>query len=278
METKAGTVICTAIIAGKSNDEIHELLKVSHPNSKAAKSRRSCREQVAWYRSKLKKGEYVLSAGGDYVRRDEPSQEDRELQSAGIASVAPAPLPQGVRSSTFRPDSMSLKSVFYQQLVEHAFIAEVLQEAWFGYGCVVEVLRAEVDSSGYDVVFECDEVLRYVQLNTSKHDGKRQSVNVNTALAKKSGGCIVWLLREEDPATRRIRLDYLFFGGSAGERLPALDGFKVGKHSKGDSTGKKNERPSIRLVPKSRFTRVKGVQELIELLFGLSGARRLFNG
>ena len=169
-----------------------------------------------------------------------------------------------------RTDATSLKSTFYQQLVEHFFIAEVLQEAWFGYRRIVEVLRAEIDSSGYDVVFECDGILRYVQLKTSKYDGKRRSVNVNTALAQKPGGCVLWRLREEDPQTRRIKISYLFFGGAPGAKLPALDGFEVGKHSKGDSTGKKNERPSIRLVPKTKFKRIGTTRELVKKLFGLS--------
>jgi hypothetical protein len=271
MEKKAGTVICTAIIAGKSDDEIQERLRISHPDGRAAKSRKSCREQVAWYRSKLRTGHIVLSPDGRFVRRGE------QVSQNALAVLVEAPAVRtvlencGKQADSLQADSTSLKSTFYQQLVEHAFIAEVLQETWFGYGRVVEVLRAEVDSFGYDLVFECEGILRYVQLKTSKLDGRRQSVNVNTALAKKPGGCVIWLLREEDPSTRRIRLSYLLFGGPAGERLPALDGFKVGKHSKGDSTGKKNDRPSIRLVPKSRFTRMKNIRNLVETLFGLSG-------
>ncbi len=33
----------------------------------------------------------------------------------------------------------SLMSSFYEQLVEHVFISEVLQEAWYGFGLAVEV-------------------------------------------------------------------------------------------------------------------------------------------
>ena len=56
------------------------------------------------------------------------------------------------------------KSSFYEQLVEHVFISEVLQEVWFHFGLTVEVLRSEVDASGYDVVFECNKKVRHVQL------------------------------------------------------------------------------------------------------------------
>lgn len=39
-----------------------------------------------------------------------------------------------------------------EALIEHVFIAEVLQESWFGREQSVEVLRSEVDAGGYDVV------------------------------------------------------------------------------------------------------------------------------
>ena len=162
-----------------------------------------------------------------------------------------------------------LKSSFYEQLVEHAFISEVLQEVWFGFGETVEVLRSEVDRSGYDVVFECNGVMRHVQLKTSKSDARRQTQNVNIALAEKPSGCIVWLIRHECQATRRVRLSYLFFGAPPNQPLPSLDGFRIGRHTKGDATGKKSERPAIRLVPKSRFVRIESTRELVQELFGL---------
>lgn len=76
-------------------------------------------------------------------------------------------------ANTFHED-MYLKSSFYEQLVEHVFISEVLQEVWFRFGKVAEVLRAEVDASGYDIVLECNNVLRHVQLKTSKDGVKAE--------------------------------------------------------------------------------------------------------
>jgi hypothetical protein len=269
---KAGQVICRAIVDGKSYKDIHELLQASHPTGKAALNLKSCKEQVAWYRTQLKKGHFFVSPSGQVLdlRREKNRAHPRYLKdNLGDAAEGPEQRrdkPKDVGA----PDATYLKSTFYQQLVEHVFIAEVLQEAWFGFDQVVEVLRAEVDASGYDVVFECGGVLRHIQLKTSKRDGKRKSVNVNIALANKPGGCVVWLLREDDRTTRRVGLAYLFFGGMPGEKLPALDGFGVGKHSKGDSTGKKSKRPAIRLIPKTKFTKVESVRELVEKLFGLT--------
>ena len=113
-----------------------------------------------------------------------------------------------------------LKSNFYEQLVEHAFISELLQEAWFRYGKTVEVLRSEIDSSGYDLLLECNGVIRYVQFKNSIAGSKTAYQKINIALAEKPSGCVVWLMREEDEDTCRVKLRYLFFGNPPGEPLP----------------------------------------------------------
>ena len=87
-------------------------------------------------------------------------------------------------------DDMYLKSSFYEQLVEHVFLSEVLQEVWYRFGKTVEVLRSEVDASGYDVMFDCNGILRHVQLKTSKIDGKTARQKVNLALAEKPSGSV----------------------------------------------------------------------------------------
>lgn len=160
-----------------------------------------------------------------------------------------------------------LKSMFYAQLVEHVFVSEVLQEVWYVFGQTVEVLRSEVDSSGYDVVFECNGIVRHVQLKTSKADAKASSQKVNVALAIKPSGCIVWIVRHEDQS--RIKLSYRFFGGDAGQPLPSLKEFEVAKHSKGNAKGEKTERPAIRVVPKNQFVVIATTRELVGKLFGL---------
>jgi hypothetical protein len=166
-------------------------------------------------------------------------------------------------------DDAYLKSMFYEQLVEHVFVSEVLQEIWYYFGETVEVLRSEVDSSGYDVVFDCNGILRHVQLKTSKPDAKTSGQKVNVALASKPGGCIVWLVRHEDRQSCRMRLSYLFFGGEPGQPLPSLEGLKVAKHTKANAEGVKTERSAVRVVPKSRFVPISSTRELVGRLFGL---------
>jgi hypothetical protein len=165
-------------------------------------------------------------------------------------------------------DDAYLLSSFFEQLVEHAFVSEVLQEVYYGRGQVVEVLRSEVDSYGYDLILECNGVMRHVQLKTSRPDGRASGQKVHTKLGEKPGGCVVWVIRHECPETRRVRLSYRFFGGVAGEPLPDLSGFKVAKHNKGNASGVKKERPAIRVIPKSRFRLIDTTAELVSVLFG----------
>jgi len=163
-----------------------------------------------------------------------------------------------------------LKSSFYEQLVEHVFIAEILQEVWYRHRKTVEVLRSEVDASGFDLVLECQNILRHVQLKTSGINSKTTNQKVNIALSHKPSGCVVWLERVEDSATHRMQLQYLFFGDAPGKPLPALDGFQVGKHTKASKTGIKAERPFIRVIPKRHFEPLPSITDLVQKLFGLA--------
>ena len=165
---------------------------------------------------------------------------------------------------------MYIYSNFYEQLVEHVFVSEILQEAWFSFREIIEVLHSEIDNSGYDLVLECRGISRHVQLKTSDSKSKTTYQKVNIALANKPCGCVIWLVREDEDNNNRIKLRYKFFGGNPpGNAMPSLESFKVGKHTKGDASGIKKERHSIRLVPKTKFIDVPTCKQLLHLLFGL---------
>jgi hypothetical protein len=175
-----------------------------------------------------------------------------------------------MRARVLQDESASyLKSNFYEQLVEHAFISELLQEAWFRYGKTVEVLRSEIDSSGYDLLLECNGVIRHVQLKNSIAGAKTAYQKINIALAEKPSGCVVWLMREEDESNNRVNLKYHYFGDAPGKPLPSLEAFKIAKHTKGNAQGVKKERPLIRQVPKSKFIELSGINDLLGKLLGL---------
>lgn len=160
-------------------------------------------------------------------------------------------------------------SVFYEKMTEQLFIAELLQEAWFGFNEKIEVLRSEVDDAGYDIVLECGGVLRHVQLKSSKADATTTSQKINVALTHKPSGCVVWILRAENREKRRMSLTYRFFGDAPGKPLPSMDQNRRRQRTKAASKGKKKGRNSARVVNKGQFKNVKNSKHLLQLLFGL---------
>jgi hypothetical protein len=155
-------------------------------------------------------------------------------------------------------------SVLREKVVEHIFLAELSRSLLLDLGMPFEVLRAEFDAFGYDLVIEANGILRHVQLKATVSSGARAHVEVQVALANKAGGCVVWMF--VDPATLALG-PYLWLGGEPGRPLPPLGDREV-KHSRGDATGEKKVRSGLRRVPKGEFTRFKTMQELALAMFG----------
>lgn len=159
-------------------------------------------------------------------------------------------------------------SVEREKLFERQLIGEIVRRMLLrGRRC--EVLRAEFDASGHDVLLESDGVSRHVQLKAMRNDGRRMHVGIHTALAAKPSGCVIWML--VDPASLTTS-GFLWFGGRPGEPLPSL-GDKVVKHTKANADGLKTERPGLREVRRSRFETLRDIDQLIERLFGTSVER-----
>jgi hypothetical protein len=154
-------------------------------------------------------------------------------------------------------------SVLREKVFEHLFLGD-LTRALLRAGRRCEVLRAEYDGAGYDLVLEADGILRHVQLKAMRTDGKRAHVDINIELASKPSGCVVWMLVDPETFTTTR---YRWFGAAAGQPLPAL-GDRPVRHTKADSRGVKAERPGLRQLGRSQFTAVDTMDQLLERLFG----------
>ena len=130
----------------------------------------------------------------------------------------------------------------------------------------MEVLKAEVDNGGYDVVVSCNNVIRYIQLKGSKTDSKTSKQNINLLLSKKPSGCVIWMFC--DPVSLDLGPFY-WFGGLPGEPLPDISEFKTAIHTKSNAEGVKGERPNIRVIKKSQFEKLGTIDEVIDKLFGV---------
>lgn len=160
----------------------------------------------------------------------------------------------------------SIYSSYREMLLEHLFAGAIMKHLWLKGYSRLELLKSQVDDSGYDLILEANNVVRHIQLKSSHIESTTSRVNINVALARKPSGCVVWI--QFDSLT--LEFDhFLWFGNEAGERLPELCAFNVGKHAKGNAQGIKLERPSIRVVPKTRFERLESIEDVIAKLFGV---------
>ncbi len=157
-----------------------------------------------------------------------------------------------------------LDSGLREKVIEHLFVGDLLRCLWRKGVRDIEVLRAEVDRAGYDLVLEVGGVMRHVQFKASYRGAKTANVGIHTDLARKPGGCVIWIWF--DPDTMDLG-PLLWFGGEPGQPLPPL-GERLGRHTKGDRTGKKAERPKIRVIGKGQFAALATMDDVAEVLFG----------
>jgi len=158
-----------------------------------------------------------------------------------------------------------LESGLREKVIEHLFVGDLLRCLWRQGSRDIEVLRAEVDRAGYDLVLESNGVLRHVQLKASYRGARTSEVGINVNLTQKPSGCVIWIWFDPDSLALG---PFLWFGGQPGEPLPP-HGDRVGRHSKADSSGYKAERPNIRLVRKSQFSSLATMDDVAQALFGM---------
>ncbi len=155
-------------------------------------------------------------------------------------------------------------SSFREKLVEHLFVGELLKLSWHTDHCDLEVAKPEVDNSGYDLIAESQGVVRHIQLKASFVGSTTSTQKIHLKLGDKPSGCVVWIYFNEETLALG---PFLYFGGMPGERLPSVESARVAKHSKGNKSGHKAERPSIRVINKGEFKSFKSVQEIYSALF-----------
>ena len=158
-----------------------------------------------------------------------------------------------------------LQSSLREKLLEHLFVGDLLRALWRKGRRDIEVLRAEIDYAGYDLVVECNAVMRHIQLKTSHSLSKTCDVKVHMSLAGKPGGCVIWI--KFDIETLALG-PFLWFGAPPNERLPGL-GDRIARHTKADSTGTKGERPNLRVVTRRQFDQLATMDDVVTKLFGL---------
>jgi len=153
-----------------------------------------------------------------------------------------------------------------EKVVEHVFLGELLRYLWNAGIAGVQVLKPEVDASGYDLVLSIGRVIRHVQIKATVTGARAAGQAIHESLSEHPSGCVIWIVLTEDLGFEHFR----WFGGEPGEPLPDLSGFKLAKHTKANARGIKTQRLHSRKVPKGSFMVVPDMRGLVGRLFGLS--------
>jgi hypothetical protein len=155
-------------------------------------------------------------------------------------------------------------SVLREKIVEHVFIAEVLRAMWRRGLFDMEVLHAEFDTAGYDLVMSQGNVLRHIQLKVVGAGSNASRFTVGLKLRDKPSGCVIAVVVTPDLAI----VSYRWFGGQPGQPLPDIAGMKVAKHAKANASGHKADRPGHRFIPQHKFDALDSIDQVRERLFG----------
>jgi hypothetical protein len=150
-------------------------------------------------------------------------------------------------------------------LIEHLLVGEIMKCLWIRGIVQFEVLKPQVDDSGYDLALEANGVVRHIQLKSSFDEAATKQVKVSLKLSTKPSACVIWV--RFDPETMKIG-PFLWFGDSPGKPIPDITLFKVAKHTRGNAKGVKKERSNQRVIPRARFEEIPDLDLLITRLFG----------
>jgi len=159
----------------------------------------------------------------------------------------------------------NLHSSYRGVLIKQLFVGDLLRHLWNAGPILAEVLEPQVDDAGYDLVIQVGCVLRHIQLKSSHWNSSTFSQKVHLKLASKPSGCVIWIIFDENTLKAG---SYLWFGAAPGEPLPDIGRFNIARHTKADSTGHKAERNMFRVVPKSKFEKLKLISQVAATLFG----------
>jgi hypothetical protein len=160
-------------------------------------------------------------------------------------------------------DRNSTHSMLRERIVEHMFVAEALRVLWRHDALDVEVLRSEFDAHGYDLVMARGQIVRHIQLKT----GATQvpgDVSVSLTLADKPSACVIWIR-----VTAALDMGpFFWFGGAPGEPLPEIKQYPVPLRATHNKKGERPPRKNHRLIPKTEFTALQTIDDVLAKLFG----------
>ncbi|MDI1311542.1 hypothetical protein [Prosthecobacter sp.] len=164
-----------------------------------------------------------------------------------------------------KTEALSQHSSYVENALRHVFLSDLFRAVWQrGYAQKLHIYNSEVDDSGFDLVASLGSVVRHIQLKATHSDGRARSVSAHTALGSAQGGCIVWMsYRSSDLGIEHYR----FFGEPAGAAMLDISQRPAALTQRRDIRGLRRARVHHRVIPRSEFSGVLTVDELLDALF-----------
>jgi hypothetical protein len=163
----------------------------------------------------------------------------------------------------FNSDQHHLNSSLRENIVEHSLIAGILRELWTRGITDCEILRSEFDAYGYDLVLSYGDLVRHIQLKSSKGP-KAKDVGIAQNLANKPSGCVLLICVDDE-----LNLGpFYWYGGNPGEPLPIMDDLPTLRRTTPNKDGVKPVRSNHRRLPAKRFSYLSDIEDVVDRLLG----------
>ncbi len=119
------------------------------------------------------------------------------------------------------PEFIAHNSRFFENLMEHRFLFDLARDLVLrDPPRLMNILKAEVDMFGFDLVLSVANIVRNVQVKARSGKPANTPYDIAETIWNTSGGCVVWILYsaiELEPASYFMLSD----------PLPLLDRFRV---------------------------------------------------
>lgn len=163
-------------------------------------------------------------------------------------------------------EALSRRSSHVENILTHSLIVAIAQELWRRDPWHdLQVFRAEVDDSGFDLVLGCKGGVRNIQVKQTHLQGNAVKYSLRLDFSKMIGGCAIVLVYRAET----LEIDHcLFFGGGSGETMPAIEHLPVTLHpGRRNAEGFRKSRENYRDVPRKFFPGPLTIAQLLDRLF-----------
>ena len=165
-----------------------------------------------------------------------------------------------------RIKALAERSSYVENVLRHALIAELSSVVWGrNSDAALQVLNAEVDNAGFDLVLGLGTQVRYIQLKQTHDQKVPRHCSVRLSFSALPGSCVVLMSH----TISELRLtQFRFFGGPPGEPMESITELRLSKlPGRRDASGERKTRVNYRDVSVRSFAGPYSSIQLLDVLF-----------